>query len=480
MRAYRTLAVTAGLALSAVALADCAPSRRDVDVRLPQAFEAPQAPGAPAVSLDRWWLAFDDPQLTSLVESALARNPDAKSAAARLAEANAARASALLGFLPQGALTGSARKTHTEQLSGTVVNIPGFSTSGDSEAYAANFNVSWEIDLFGRIFAAARAANGDVSAARFGYEEVRAALAAQTADAYFQARGLAIQLADARETARIERSLYDILTKRAQHGLSATADADRVAGDLAQAEASVAALEAELQAQRRTLLILAGRTVEPTASVTITPAVGRAPPVPVTVPGELLMRRPDVRQAQATLAGQLGRVDVARLAFLPTLTFTPGLGWAKQVQPGFSSETSSWSIGGNISQPILNIPSLLAQLKGQKARADQAAYAYEKAVQTAFNESEGALVRLDADKKRVAILTDGEARARRAYEAARIGYDRGFTDLQTLLSAEQAWRAVRAQLTAAQVQSLRRTIQAYQALGGGWSGAASTPSPQAR
>jgi outer membrane protein TolC len=187
-----------------------------------------------------------------------------------------------------------------------------------------------------------------------------------------------------------------------------------------------------------------------------------------------------VRQAQAQLAGQLGRVDVAKLAFLPTLTFTPGLGWAKQVQPGFSSETQNWSIGGNISQPILNIPSLLAQLKGQNARADQAAYAYEKAVQTAFSESEGALVRLDADKKRVALLTDGEVRAQRAYNAARIGYDRGFNDLQTLLSAEQAWRAVRTQLTSAQVQSLRRTIQAYQALGGGWPGAVSSPTPQAR
>jgi NodT family efflux transporter outer membrane factor (OMF) lipoprotein len=476
MRAYRTLAVTAALALSA-----CASSQRSVDVRLPQAFEAPQDANATAVSLDRWWLAFDDPQLTGLVEGALARNPDAKSAAARLAEARAARTGTLLGFLPQGELTASGRKTHTEQLSGTVINgIPGFSTSGDSEAYAANFNVSWEIDLFGRIFAAARAGNADVAAARFGYEEVRAALAAQTADAYFQARGLAIQLADARETAHIRREVYDITTKRAQRGLAATSDADRVAGDLAQADAQAAALEAELQAERRTLLILAGRTVEPTANITITPAVGQAPPIPPSVPSQLLLRRPDVRQAQAQLTGQLGRVDVARLAFFPTFTLTPGLGWSKQIQPGFSAETQNWSIGGNVSQPILNIPALLQQLKAQNARADQAAAAYEKAVQTAFSESEGALVRLAADKQRVAILTDGEARAHRANDAARIGYDRGFTDLQTLLDVEQNWRTVRAQLTAAQVQALRRTIQAYQALGGGWSGAVSTPSPQAR
>lgn len=475
MRAYRTLAVSALLALAA-----CAPARRSPDLRLPQVFEAPQAAPADAVALDRWWTAFGDEQLTSLVEGAITRNPDARSAAARLAEARASRAGALLSFLPQGSLAGSARKTHTEQLSGTQINIPGFSTSGDSEAYAANFNVSWELDLFGRIFAAGRAANADVAAARFSYEEVRAALAAQTADAYFQARGLAIQLADARETARIRRSLLDVATKRAERGLAATSDADRVASDLAQAESQVAAFDAELQAQRRTILILAGRTIEPTASLTIAPNVGQAPPVPASVPSQLLERRPDVRQAQAALAGQLGRVDVGRLAFFPTFTLTPGLGWAKQVQPGFSSETQNWSIGGAFTQPILNIPNLLAQLKAQNARADQAAAAYEKAVQTAFSESEGALVRLDADKRRVALLADGEARAQRAYNAARIGYDRGFTDLQTTLDAEQSWRVIRAQLTAAQVQALRRTIQAYQALGGGWPGAATTSVAQAR
>jgi outer membrane protein, multidrug efflux system len=89
-------------------------------------------------------------------------------------------------------------------------------------------------------------------------------------------------------------------------------------------------------------------------------------------------------------------------------------------------------------------------------------------VQTAFQEAESALVTLDADKRRVALLTDGEARSRRAFEASRLGYERGLIDLQTTLNNEQAWRAVRAQLTAAQVQALRRTVQAYKALGGGW------------
>jgi len=463
MRPAISIAVVACLAL-----AGCATARK-ADVSLPAAYEAPpNAAPAGSLALDRWWLNFNDPELTGLIDQALVNNPDAKSAASRLKEARAARVSALSQFLPQGDATASTRKTTTEQLSGTVANIPGFSTSGSSESSAANLNVSWEVDLFGRMFAAAKAVGGDVAAAQFDYEGTRASLAAQVADAYFLARGLAIQLADQRETARIQRSLYDVTTKRAQVGIAATSDADRVAGDLAQAESQIATLEGEIQVQKRLLLILAGRIVEPTANISVSPVVGMLPVVPVGLPSDLLARRPDVREAQARIDSQLGRLQAARLAILPTLLFTPGIGWSKIEQPGFSSTTQSHTIGGSITQPVLSLPRLLADAKAQGARTEQAVIAYEKAVQTAFSDSEGALVRLDADRRRVTILTDGEARARRAFEASRLGYDRGLTDLQTTLSIEQSWRQTRTQLTSAQVQALRGTVTAYKALGGGW------------
>lgn len=458
--------------IACLLLASGCASTREPDLALPDAFERPAPAGeaapADAAALDRWWLAFDEPDLTALIEQALAANPDVRTAAARLAEVRAARASALFGFLPQGEATAQGRKTHTEQLAGAQVNIPGFSTSGDSESYSANFNVSWEVDLFGRIFATAKAARGDLAAARFAYEGARATVAAQTADAWFQARGLAIQLADAEETARIQQELYDVAFKRGQAGIAATSEADRIAGDLSQARSQIAALGADLQVQRRTLLILTGRTAEPTANVAAPAGVGTPPAVPAAIPAQLLERRPDLREARARVASAAGRVDLARLALLPTISFTPGLGWSKQVQPGFESESQNWSIGGSIAQPVLNIPRLLADARAEGARAEQAVIAYEKAVQTAFADTEAVLVRLDADRRRLALLTEGEVRARRAYDASRIGYTRGLTDLQTALSAEQAWRATRTQLTAAQVQAMRRTVQAYQALGGGW------------
>lgn len=453
--------------LATLALAGCA-TPRDADVGLPAGFEAPTEAPAGALALDTWWTAYDDPELTSLIESALTRNPDIRTARARLDEVRAQRTSAILEYLPQGDANAQGRRTDTRQVGGSAANIPGFSTDGVSKQYSANFNVSWEIDPWGRAFAAYDAANAEVDRVRFAYEATRAQLAADTADAWFQAKGLAIQLAEAQETARIRQELYDIAAKRAAIGVAATSEPDRIAGDLAQAQSQVAGLEAQLQVQKRAILILAGRVVEPTANVQAAPQVGRPPAIPASLPSDLLARRPDVRQAQALVRSSAGQQRLAQLAFFPTFVFSPGLGWSRIEQPGFSSETQNWSIGGSVMQPILSIPRLMADLKAQNARTDQAVTAYEKTVQTAFQEAEGALVNLDADRRRVVILTEGEARSRRAFEAARLGYQRGLTDLESLLSAEENWRLIRAQYTSAQVQALRRSVQAMKAIGGGW------------
>ena len=105
----------------------------------------------------------------------------------------------------------------------------------------------------------------------------------------------------------------------------------------------------------------------------------------------------------------------------------------------------------------------------------RAAIAYEKTVQTAYGESENALVQLAADENRIRILAAGEAQARSAYDAARKRYALGIDDLTSAISAERTWRTARTALTGAQVQALRRSVQAFKALGGGW-----TPTPMQR
>lgn len=455
------------LGVSALIAACSSGPRVKPNLALPKAYEAPSAPaGMAPAPLDAWWTAFEDPALTQLVETALKAAPDARLAVARVQEAIATRRSQYdSAVFPTGNLTGASSRGHTE-VSG--ITIPGFSSGGDTRNTSANFNVSWELDLIGRRIDAVRAINAELAAARFNAEAAKASLAANVAQSYFQIRALDEQLDNARQSARVQASLADLATRKAKYGLGAGADADRVAGDLAQAQSQVAALESQLQAARRSLLILVGRGAEPVQNLTLPPAKVVIPAPPETTPGDLLARRPDVRESAARLISATGQLRVAEKAIFPTFNLAPGLSYSKSRQSAFTTETQGWTLGANLTQPILNIPKLLADMKASGARADQAALTYEKTVQTAYGEAENALVQLDADRRRVALLTEGETRARRAYDAANRRYADGFDDLTQALSAEQSWRATRSALTTAQADAQQRAIQTFKALGGGW------------
>ena len=466
------------LALALVSLlAGCAmgPNPPKPDLHVPAAFEAPTDVIQPGIPLERWWSGYNDPQLESLVGQALANAPDARSARARLDEAIAVRGGALSAYGPQGPLRASASRTDTKVVSGSLsLFIPGvgdipLETGGTSNSYGPDFSVSWEIDLFGRQRAARGEANADLAAARFDYEATRTSLAANVADQLFQARGLAIQLEDAREEQRIQRQLADVARKMAAHGVGSIADADQAASVVMQTDAQVADLVGQLHVARRTLLVLVGQGVDPLDSLSATAEAAAPPAVPATAPGELLARRPDVREAAEELASASGQLKLDRLAVLPRLTLQPELGLS--AAPGLGGPVTSefWSIGLGLAQPVFDLPRLKSVIRAQSARATQAVIAYEKAVQTAYGEAENALVELSADEARVSLLTTGEAQARSAYSAALANYAAGVDDLTAALEAERTWRTARTTLTGARVQALRRSVQAFKALGGGWS-----------
>ncbi len=466
--------------LSLLAACVSAPNPRRPDIRVPAAFEAPRDITRPGVPLERWWTAYNDPRLEHLIDRALAAAPDALVARTRLAEAIAVRGGALAAYGPQGGLRASAARTSTDLLSGPAaivirgVGPVSLDNSGTTNSRNADFSVSWEIDLFGRGRAARGKANADLAAARFDYEAVRTSLAANVADQLFQARGLAIELEDAREEQRIQRELGDVARKKALHGVGSNADADQTTALTAQADARVADLASQLHATRRTLLVLVGQGVDPLETLPAPAEAGTPPAVPATARGELLARRPDVREAAAALVSATGQLKLDRLALLPRLTLQPDLGIS--AGPGFGGPAASefWAIGLGLTQPIFDLPRLTSEIRAQGARADRALIAYEKTVQTAYGEAENALVALSADEARVTVLTTGETKARSAYQGARASYSAGVADLTSALSAERMWRRARGALTGARVQALRRSVQVFKALGGGRSADAPT------
>ena len=470
MRKHLALAALLPL-LAACALGPKIPKPNTV---LPVAYESQPTPASADVSIDHWWSLYNDPQLQSLVVEALHNAPDARSALSRLEQAKAVRYSALSAFWPQGGVQGQYDRTGTTVIKGHApITIPGFGTislsnAGVLDSYGGNFNVSWELDLFGRAAAERKKANADMSAARFDFEASRTSLEANVADQLFQARGLAIQLEDAKEESTIERQLLDVATKKAKFGFGASSDADEAASQLAQSEAQVADLTTQLHAARRTLLVLIGHGADPVDSLPTPADVGTAPAIPVSVPAQLLARRPDVREAAMQITSAKGAYRLDQLALFPKFTLTPGVGLTSATELGSATTSDSWTLGGAVSQPVLDIPRLLAQIKVQGAQATQAVIAYEKAVQTAYGESDNALVQLGSDEERVRLLKTGEAEGLSAYNASKKRYQAGIDDLTTVLTAERTWRSARTALTSAEVQSLRRSVQAFKALGGGW------------
>lgn len=454
---------------------------RSPETALPAGFEGATGTLAPA-AVDRWWEVFGDAQLSALIDRALTRSTDAREAQGRLAEARAIRRGALTGFGPQGNLSASGRGDQNEILRQNNIDFGGGAGGGINGDESLNpfaqgglignanvdFNVSWELDLFGRRGAARREADATLAAARFDYEASRASIAANVADALFELRGLTAQLDDARETRRIRTQLRDLAAERARRGLAADPEVARVDTELAQAVADETQIAAERQAAQRALLVLTGDAVAPTASLDPAAILPPVPAAPQALPTELLARRPDVRAAEARLAAASGRLRLSELDFFPRFTLQPGVSLSATSGSPFDATTLVWSLGAGLTVPILDRPRLIAELRAQEARVDQAVTAYERAVQTAFSETDQTLVRLAADRNRIAELTTGEAAARRGFAAAQTSYQRGLTSLADLLEAETAFRAARTTLTAARVQALRRSVQAFKAVGGGW------------
>lgn len=452
---------------AAFALTGCASGRLpQPQVEVPAQFEAARGEGVTETAIDRWWLLFDDGQLTTLVEEALATAPDARTALARLNEAEAVRRGALTPYDPQGNPSVSISRSDT-RVNGVPPAQAQLLGEGKTSAIAADYTISWEADLFGRRSAARRAANADLAAARFEYEATRLSLAANVAGQLFAARGLSAQIVEAQATLRIAADLARIGRLRVSRGLGSESDAARLDTQLANAQSDLANLRTQLSVARRTLLVLLGKGASAIDTLPIDPTLPAPPRPPALAPAQVMVRRPDVRRAEQQLRSAAGNLRLDQLALFPRLTLQPGSSYTKVLNP-VDYATSVWSLAAGLLVPVLDRPRLLSQIGAQTARGQQAVIAYEQAVQAAYGDAENSLTRLSADFERLAYLTQAEQRSGYAFAAQQKGYKAGIVDLDTLLQTEQAWRAARIALVALKTSTLTDAVTSFKALGGGW------------
>ena len=290
---------------------------------LAQTFRnAPADAGVPLA--DGWWRSFGDPVLGRLVETALAGNLDIEIAAARLEQAAAGVKAAKGALLPGVNLGGSAaiQRQSIEDAQGRALSrFPGYART--VEQYGLSSAASWEVDLFGRLSAGARAARAEAGAAQAGVAGARLTVAAEVVSSYVTVRALQARLAVAEARLRTLDGIDRLVRQRADRGVAATFETDLSGAQRAGAESAVPVLQAGLEAELNRLDVLLGRAPGAAAAELGTGAIPRAiaPEVP-DAPASLLARRPDVVAAEREVSASDARVAEAIAARYPRVTIS--------------------------------------------------------------------------------------------------------------------------------------------------------------
>ena len=439
------------------------------ELRSPSALESAKSLAAPSAPWpDRsWWAAYGDPQLTRLIEDALAGSPTLEAAAARVRAAQAVVQQTAGGPNLSAEVQGSAQLAKQSSNMGIPEEfVPkGIRTTGQ-----AAFSFNLDLDLWGRNRAALAAATSEAEAARVDAEQARLVLTSAVGQAYvdfarlFIGRDLAVQAVEVRA------GTHGLLAQRAGAGLIAPVEATQASAAERAARAELASIDEQIALTRNRLAALAG--AGPDRGLTLTRPAGTAlHPVglPQNIALELIGRRADIVSARLRAEAAASRIRQARAEFYPNVNLAgiiglQSLGLTKLVDAG----STFGNVGPAISLPLFNQGTLSGRYGEARARYDEAVATYNEALTTALREvadvvaSERALtVRLGEQR---AALADAEA----AYAAARRRHEAGLSTRLELLSAEDALLPRRQAVAELEARALSLDVALMRALGGGF------------
>jgi NodT family efflux transporter outer membrane factor (OMF) lipoprotein len=460
------LAATAGCAVG--------PDYRPASAPAPAHWSEPLGGGETAApdTVTAWWRTFRDPELDSLIDRAVRANPDLRIAQARVREARARYGVAAADLAPSADATGADSRqqaSHHQPVLGSVPLPP--STPFDNQVYQAGVDASWEIDVFGGRRREVEAARAEVGAAENDRRATLLVLLGDVASNYVAVRGYQRRLTIAEENIAAQRQGLAIARDRFTHGLATDLDVEESSTLLAETQAEVPALESARQAAGHRLGVLLGQDpgallAELSARAPIPPAPGF---VPVGLPSDLLLRRPDVRRAERELAAATANIGVAKADLFPKFYLTGTAGYQSvSASDWFTSPSSFWSIGPSIQWKIFDAGRVRAAIRVQNARQEQALAAYERTVLTAFEEVENGLVSYAQEQVRRQALQEAVASSRKSLDLANRLYTGGLTDFLRVLEAERALYEAQDRLAQSDQAISGNLIALYESLGGGW------------
>ncbi len=478
-RAAARVAKPLAPALLALALAACTvgPNFVRPDTQAPDAFARAEVGTGTAVPTEaapaaapadaEFWRSFDDPQLTALVEDALAQNNDLKTALARFDRANALLRESKFDLFPT--LTASGEASDARASAG---QMPGVARAQrDSESYSAGIDAFWELDLFGRLRRNVEAGRAEAAASAADLQALQVAIVGEVARTYAELRGLQERLRVARENADNQRETLRLVQVRLDAGRGTEFDTARARAQLEGTQSRVPALEAAEAVAMHRLAVLTGRT--PDALVAQLQAPKALPVLPAKLdpgtPGELLRRRPDVALAEQRLHAATARIGAATADLFPRFTLG-GLIGSQAIDSSdlFERDSETRLVALGIDWSFLDIGRVRARIKAADADAEGALAQYRQAVLLALEDTENALVRYARTRREDAHLERAAIDSAEAARLARLRFDAGAADLLEVLDAERTRLQAQDAFADARTRSITGAIGVYKALAGGW------------
>ena len=413
-----------------------------------------------------WWEQFGDPVLNEMIRIALVENKDIRIATARIEEFQGRYGVTRSELFPQiGGDAAAERRRSTAFIwpRGLVGDIDPYYSY-----YQVAINANWELDIWGRIRRLSEAARHQLFASEAARRATILTLVSSVASSYINLLILDRQLEIARATAATRKDTLDVFRMRYEGGVISQLELAQIESQYETAVAAIPALESSIAQQENALAVLLGRNPGPIAR-------GRElaklelPMVSAGLPSELLMRRPDLREAEQNLISANAQIGAARALYFPRISLTGVLGVAStQLVTLFTGPAYMAAFGAMTAIPIFTAGGIAGQVKQAEARQEQALVGYQRAIQIAFREVEDSLIAVQKTRAELAAQTRRVEALRTYLELAQLRYDEGYISFIEVLDAQRS--LFEAETTQAQTQGrvFNSLVNLYKSLGGGW------------
>ncbi len=523
---------TLGAIALAMLLAACktGPDYKRPSLNTPPGYKSvAEGESAPSTLGRDWWRLFNDPELNALMEEALKENLDLKAAMARVAQSRASAKSVKSSFFPVLTMAPSATRSRTPgqetksssssdkiaeitsalnkltSITGQIRSLTQGSTtsaqsaggsSAQSTASTASisvgattsnhiqipFDLSYEIDIWGRVRRSYESAQAQTQASLYDLEVVRQTLLTDLARNYFNLRSFDAQYEILTRNLDLYQEQVTLTENQYKAGLVNETNLLQAQVQLESTRSQAADIMRQRNDLEHAIAILMGRSPAE-FSLVMRPLKGTPPEIPVGLPSDILRHRPDVAEAEQNLVAACAEIGVAKAEFFPVVKLTGSAGFQNdEIKNIFDWQNFAWSLGPSVSLPIFKGGQLKANLEKAKARYEELSFTYRSTVLNAYVDVEDSLTDLHLRADAAEAQAKAVAAAREYLRLTQLEYQSGITDYLHVVNAEQT--LLTNELSEAQTlnQRMVSSVLLFKALGGGWeaqpSTAAKAPKPQ--